>query len=147
MNFAALKGTLLAELDLLKQCPLVHKDICTKAEAHLQPFNERSSAVPDGFHEETKINDDDDHNCCSTRPNYKDFVGDLFKDQQCSLQLASAYSDFLSSSVQTIQKLDIFSNSKNAAGRFEYFDQDQMEFTCTAKGGFPTPTLSLYIGM
>jgi hypothetical protein len=43
-----------------------------------------------------------------------------------------------------IEKLEIDSNSNTSN---EYQENATMEFNCTAEGGFPSPTLSLFIGM
>jgi hypothetical protein len=42
-----------------------------------------------------------------------------------------------------IEKIVISSNNPY----YEYKENETMEFTCTAEGGFPTPTLSILIGM
>lgn len=67
----------------------------------------------------------------------------------CKLVLAADLSDQSAKTdilvLHPIEELAIVSNS--LSGSYEYKENDPMVFSCTAKGGFPTPKLSLYIGI
>jgi hypothetical protein len=93
------------------------------------------------------------------------FVGEGFSKGECGLRLHSVFRnntgkircnlilnddafskqvvEFNLTVLYPIEKLEIGSNNNF----YEYKENDQMEFTCSAEGGFPTPTLSLSIGM
>jgi hypothetical protein len=120
-----------------------------------QPINTCRFTVP-GFPDELRIYE-------SSSSNYK-FIGqDLFKGR-CVLQLFSVFrnnsgkvkctllvNDWTEQLSQTdltvvhpIEKLGIsfFWNGHN----FKYEENDMMEFTCAAEGGYPAPNLTLYLG-
>jgi hypothetical protein len=76
-------------------------------------------------------------------------VGNITGKVQCRLIVLEDLSEQVVETnlavLHPVEKLNIGSNSVGQS--FEYKQKAQMEFTCTAEGGFPAPTLSLYIGI
>jgi hypothetical protein len=75
-------------------------------------------------------------------------IGNITGRVQCRLVLEDLSEQVVETNLAVlhpVEKLNIGSNSVGQS--FEYKEKTQMEFTCTAEGGFPAPTLSLYIGI
>jgi hypothetical protein len=93
-----------------------------------------------------------------------EFVGDGFASGQCGLRLYSVNrtnagkvkclvvlfngeEQEFETEVNVLHPIGKLEMDSNSNGYYDYKENVTMEFKCTAEGGYPTPTLSLSIGV